>query len=94
MIEKLVETKTPSKYSDKVFNYAHQYEETEFETLNELIDYHENCEDYAIAYSGLHEYVSYHFPATTQNRTIYRQKCDQKMQVGIHIFKIQKDKEK
>ena len=90
MIEKLVETKTPSAYSDKVFNYSYHYEKTEFENIDDLIKFHSDCEEYAIAYSGLSEHVSYHFPAHTKGRTIYRTECKEKMGVGIYTARIKK----
>lgn len=93
MIEKLIETKTPSVYSDKVFNYSQRYEETKFKALDELISLHSHCRDYAMAYSGLSDYVSYHFPATSKDRTIYRQKVDKKPSVGIYIFPMKGNKD-
>ena len=91
----MIETKTPNKYSEKVFNYSYFYEETEFKTLDDLIKFHSDCEDYGIAYSGLSNYISYHFPATAKGRTIYREKIDYKPSIGILIMNLKsKRKEK
>lgn len=92
MIKKLVETKTPLKhYPDgKIFKYSYHYDETEFQSLDDLIAHHSDCEDYAVAYSGLTDHVSYHFPAHAKGRTIYRTACKEKLGVGIYTIRIKK----
>lgn len=90
MIEKLVETKTPSIYSDKVFKYSYHYEKTDFQNIDDLIKFHSDCKDYAIAYSGLSDHISYHFPAHVKGRTIYREEFKGKMGIGIYTLRIKK----
>lgn len=90
MIEKLVETKTPSDYSDKVFKYSYHYEATEFKTIDDIIAHHKECKDYAVSYSGLSGHISYHFPAHVKGRKIYRVKFDGEMAVGIYTVNIKR----
>jgi hypothetical protein len=88
MFEKLVVTKTPCPHypNGKIFIYSYHYEETDFKSVDELIAYHKGCEDYGIAYSGLDDYVTLHFPATAKDRTIYRTVFEETPGVGILIF--------
>jgi hypothetical protein len=92
VIEKLIETKTPSKYypDGKIFKYSYHYDETDFQSLEDLIAHHSDCKDFAIAYSGLTDHVSYHFPAHTKGRTIYRTACKEKLSVGIYTVRIKR----
>jgi len=89
MIEKLHETRSPNKYTNKVFNYKREFLPTESESLEELIEFHSDCKDYAIGYSG-DAFVSFHFPATDRGRTIYRtlKPDDWVMGVGICIVRM------
>lgn len=90
MIEKLVTTRKPLQGYDKIFIYSYHYKETKFKSINDLIAHHSNCNDYAIAYSGLSDHISYHFPAHMKGRTIYRTECKEKMGVGICTVRIKK----
>ena len=83
MLKKLVVVEEPNKYSDKVFNYSYHYEQTNLETLDDALKFHKNIKDYAVAYSGVTENTSYHFPAFAKDRVIYKEECKEKRPVGI-----------
>lgn len=83
MLKKLVWVKEPNKYSNKVSKYSYHYEETNLETLDDVLRLHKNIKEYAIGYSGVTNGISYHFPAFAKDRVIYNKECEEKLTLGI-----------